>query len=192
MVYFIQSEAGPIKIGYTEQHPYKRMKALQTSVSEKLTLLSYIDGDKNVEKNLHVKFSPDRIRGEWFNPSNALLDFIASNKIPKVDYVEKEIDECEIVLGNTIKTLRLFKNLNRIELCKKANVSMNALRHLEGGKGATVKTLIRVVKALDKQSWLDNLAPLVSINPLRVKRYGNYVPRQRALRKNLKKGEKHV
>jgi transcriptional regulator with XRE-family HTH domain len=55
--------------------------------------------------------------------------------------------ELEAALGDNLKALRLQKNLNRQMLCERAGISENALRHLEGGKGATLKTLIRVVRA---------------------------------------------
>lgn len=89
--------------------------------------------------------------------------------------------EHELLLGEHIKTLRLQQNLGRKALCAAAGVSENALRHLEGGKGSTVKTLIRVVKALNKESWLAAIAPVVSINPLHM--VSTKHPRQRASRK---------
>ena len=60
--------------------------------------------------------------------------------------------ELETVLGDNLKSLRLQKNLNRKMLCERAGISENALRHLEGGKGATLKTLVRVVRALDREA----------------------------------------
>ncbi len=89
--------------------------------------------------------------------------------------------ELEAALGDSLKALRLQKNLNRQRLCERAGISESALRHLEGGKGATVKTLIRVVKALDRESWLTGIAPQVSINPLHMVRTKQ--PRQRASRR---------
>jgi transcriptional regulator with XRE-family HTH domain len=89
--------------------------------------------------------------------------------------------ELEEMLGEHIKTLRLQKNIDRQSLCAQAGVSETALRNLEGGKGATIKTLTRVVKALNKESWLHSLAPAASINPLHVVR--NQSQRQRASRK---------
>src|SRR3990167_2958787 len=77
--------------------------------------------------------------------------------------------ELEVILGENVKALRLQKNLDRQTLCEQAGVSESALRHLEGGKGATLKTLIRIVKALDRESWLTSIAPLVSINPLHMR-----------------------
>ena len=96
-------------------------------------------------------------------------------------------NELEIMLGENIKTLRLQKNLDRQSLCSQAGISMNALRHLEGGKGATLKTLIRVVKALDRENWLTAIAPQVSINPLHMIRQKR--PRQRASRRSYEKKE---
>lgn len=96
--------------------------------------------------------------------------------------------ELEIMLGDHIKALRLQKNLDRQTLCNQAGISENALRHLEGGKGTTIKTLIRVIKALDRQSWLTSIAPQVSINPLHMIRAKH--PRQRASRRTYGKKEK--
>jgi transcriptional regulator with XRE-family HTH domain len=89
--------------------------------------------------------------------------------------------ELELMLGENIKALRLQKNLDRQALCTRAGVSENALRHLEGGKGATVKTLVKIIKALGKEAWLASIAPQVSINPLHMVK--EKAVRQRASRK---------
>ncbi len=95
--------------------------------------------------------------------------------------------ELEILLGDSIKALRIQRNLDRQTLCDRAGISLNALRHLENGQGATIKTMVRVVQALDKQDWLLGIAPIVSINPLHMVREKQ--PRQRAQRR-MKKDEK--
>lgn len=74
--------------------------------------------------------------------------------------------ELESAIGEHIKSHRLQKNITRKELCKRGNVSMNALRNIEGGKGATIKTLVKVLKALGQEGWIDSIAPKTSINPL--------------------------
>jgi transcriptional regulator with XRE-family HTH domain len=96
--------------------------------------------------------------------------------------------ELELMLGANIKSQRLQKNFDRKTLCQQAGISENALRNLEGGKGATLKTLIRVVKALDRESWLNAIAPQVSINPLHMLKVNR--PRQRASRRTYAKKEK--
>ena len=76
------------------------------------------------------------------------------------------IAQLEHALGEDIKAHRLQKNITRQNLCEQAGISENALRNLEGGKGATVKTLIKTLKALNRESWLETIAPTTSINPL--------------------------
>jgi transcriptional regulator with XRE-family HTH domain len=96
--------------------------------------------------------------------------------------------ELEMTLGRNIKILRLQKNIDRKSLSLQAGISETALRNLEGGKGATLKTLTRVVKALNKESWLNSLAPQANINPLHIVK--NKPQRQRASRKPYGKKEK--
>lgn len=95
--------------------------------------------------------------------------------------------ELEAILGESIKSLRLQRNIDRQTLCDRSGVSMNALRHLENGQGATIKTLIRIIHALGKQDWLLSVAPSISINPLHMVRAKK--PRQRAQRRTKKDGE---
>ena len=46
--------------------------------------------------------------------------------------------EWEQLLGAHLRELRLLKNLDQQSLAERAGVSLNALKHLEGGKGARV------------------------------------------------------
>lgn len=90
-------------------------------------------------------------------------------------------EELEFSLGEDVKALRLQKNIARKILCERAGISVSALRNLEGGKGATLKTLIRVLKALNRESWLEQISPRTSINPLHLTKEKEQ--RQRARRK---------
>ena len=74
-VYFIQDEDGYIKIGYSENVD-KRIAGLQTSSRQKLTLLGAVRGDQSLEALYHRVFKSDRVRGEWFYPSQRLLRMI--------------------------------------------------------------------------------------------------------------------
>lgn len=76
------------------------------------------------------------------------------------------IEELEASLGNNVRTLRLQRNLSQETLASRAGVSLNALKNLEGGKGATLRTLLSVLRALGKADWIQTLAPVASINPL--------------------------
>jgi hypothetical protein len=76
VIYFIQAggERGPVKIGYagSVRAIHARLALFQTAHMEPLTLLSYVEGDKGVEREFHAMFARDRIRGEWFRYSDQL------------------------------------------------------------------------------------------------------------------------
>ena len=77
MIYFIQQGGnGPIKIGYTDQTIERRMTTLQIACPEELNLLAKIDGTPEDERVLHKRFKADKIRGEWYNPSNNILSYL--------------------------------------------------------------------------------------------------------------------
>lgn len=76
------------------------------------------------------------------------------------------VEEMEAYLGEQLKRLRLDKNLDQKTLAGRAGVSVRALRNLEGGAGTTIKTLLSVVRALGRESWLDTVGPVATINPL--------------------------
>ena len=75
-------------------------------------------------------------------------------------------NELQELLGERLKRLRLNRNLDQRTTAEKAGISEKSLRNLESGRGSTVETLLRVVKALDHLQGLDMLAPEISINPL--------------------------
>ena len=78
--------------------------------------------------------------------------------------------EWEQALGAQLRELRLLKNLDQQSLAERAGVSLNAVKHLEGGKGARVHSLIKILRALERVDWLDALAPTVSISPMQMLR----------------------
>jgi len=75
-IYFVQAgEAGPIKIGCSK-NPHQRHQDLQVYHYETLYLLGYIEHSDILENQLHQLFEHDRIRGEWFRPTPAVVDKI--------------------------------------------------------------------------------------------------------------------
>jgi transcriptional regulator with XRE-family HTH domain len=93
--------------------------------------------------------------------------------------------DLEQKLGEAVKRLRLQKNLPREELCSRAGVSLTALRNLESGSGASVRTLVQIARALGKQDWLLAIAPQVTINPLHMLKEGAERQRARTVRTRL-------
>jgi transcriptional regulator with XRE-family HTH domain len=82
------------------------------------------------------------------------------------DFAFKTSDELQAMLGERLRRLRLSRNIDQITLAEKAGISDRALRNLEMGRGATVKTLVRTLKALDYVRGIEMLAPEATVNPL--------------------------
>lgn len=73
-VYFIH-DGRAIKIGFS-QSVSGRLHDLQVASPTKLHLVGYMDGTPADESALKKKFSDIRLRGEWFEPSDLILDYV--------------------------------------------------------------------------------------------------------------------
>ena len=103
MIYFIKEQGlGAIKIGYTTYpETYKaRFITLQISNPHKLSMLGTMPGDLEDEQVLHERFANNHIRGEWFKPSESLLEFIKT----RVGKDKKPILSKPIVHNTIIKS----------------------------------------------------------------------------------------
>lgn len=77
--YFLQAgENGPIKIGST-RNLVVRLRTLATIAPLPLRLLGIMRGD--YEDYCHARLGAFRTHGEWFVPSDAVLEFIRTNAI---------------------------------------------------------------------------------------------------------------
>jgi len=76
-VYLIIASNGLVKIGRTV-NVIQRLNCLQSMSPIPLKLIGYIeDGTASkIERELHLYFSDKRVRGEWFDLSNANIEFI--------------------------------------------------------------------------------------------------------------------
>lgn len=79
-------------------------------------------------------------------------------------------EELESLLGEHIRKLRLRRELSQRDLADRAGISTSALYGLEKGRGATISTFVKVLKALGKADWLLILAPTVSVSPMQMLR----------------------
>jgi hypothetical protein len=76
-VYFLQGENGYIKIGKSD-HIWRRYRSIERHSPVRVSLVGYIltnDSDA-LEKELHERFKDNRMRYEWFSPTNELRDLI--------------------------------------------------------------------------------------------------------------------
>jgi transcriptional regulator with XRE-family HTH domain len=93
----------------------------------------------------------------------------------------KDGQQFEVELGRQIRALRLLQDLNQEQVAERAGIALNAVKNLESGRGATLRTLTRTLRVLNRTDWLGTLAPAVSISPIQMLRTKR--PRQRASRK---------
>lgn len=80
----------------------------------------------------------------------------------------KTPDEWEVELGQQVRDLRLRQNIDQQRLAEQSGVALNVVKRLEGGKGTTVSSLIKILRALGRVEWLSTLAPAISISPLQM------------------------
>lgn len=87
-------------------------------------------------------------------------------------------DELQAALGKQLQELRIAKNLGQITTAERAGISEKALRNLEAGRGSSIETLVRVLKALDSLDGLFLLAPKPSVSPLALLRHSETARRR--------------
>jgi transcriptional regulator with XRE-family HTH domain len=88
--------------------------------------------------------------------------------------------ELQVLFGEQLQRLRLAQNLDQRTAAEKAGISEKSLRNLEAGRGSTVETMIRTLKALNSLDALQTIAPTPTVNPLYLLR--NTKTRRRASR----------
>lgn len=76
MIYFIRGAGQTdVKIGYSA-NVKGRMVDLQVGMPREVELLLAIPGSQRDEKELHLRFRPFHIRGEWFELTSEIVDYI--------------------------------------------------------------------------------------------------------------------
>ncbi len=164
MIYFVQSESGPIKIGYTASVT-KRLSQIKGSTVETVTLLGTMDGDRSQEKELHTRFIKYNIKGEWFSPADDILEFIQANTKaevrndrPELHHGPKVINLLKAV-GANIKMARLRRNITAAMLAERIGVTRVTLRGVEAGApGVCFGTYALALFSLGLQDSLIKLA----------------------------------
>lgn len=71
--------------------------------------------------------------------------------------VNRTADEWQVALGESLRDARLARQIDQRTLARRADISDRSLRNLENGKGSTLGTVIKVVRALGREDWLDAL-----------------------------------
>jgi transcriptional regulator with XRE-family HTH domain len=100
----------------------------------------------------------------------------------------KSPQELQTELGRRIRQLRLSRNIDQRATAEKAGVARAALQNLEAGRGSSVQTLLRILKALNYLEGIEILAPQPTINPLALLK--TKTPPQRARHRRLARPRK--
>ena len=69
-------------------------------------------------------------------------------------------------LGQQIEAYRISRNLKQAELAEMAGISRSTLARLEAGKGGTMDSFARIMRALGIEDRLLNLVPDAKLSPL--------------------------
>ena len=77
-------------------------------------------------------------------------------------------EEMEVEFGRQLRDLRLRRNIDQRQLAGQAGVALNAVKNLENGRGATLSSLVKVLRSLGRADWLKTLAPTVGISPMQM------------------------
>ncbi len=86
--------------------------------------------------------------------------------MPSQDLRAMTPDELAADLGARLRDLRLAQDYTQASVADRAGISLRALRELEAGRGSTVLTMVRVLKALGAERGVDLLAPRPGISPM--------------------------
>lgn len=87
--------------------------------------------------------------------------------------------DLQTLLGEQLRGLRRSRNLDQRSTAERAGISEKALRNLEAGRGSTVETLLRTLRALDSLEGIKMLAPDATVSPLALLRHSKVRQRVR-------------
>lgn len=82
--------------------------------------------------------------------------------------MDVKIDNLVALLGERVRELRLREDLAQTVLAARSGISLKAVKNLENGTGATVTSLLRVLRTLRQTEWIEALGPKVTISPMQM------------------------
>jgi transcriptional regulator with XRE-family HTH domain len=102
----------------------------------------------------------------------------------------KSPDELQQLLGQRLNALRLLRKMDQTTTAQKAGLSIRTIQYLEEGHGATISTLLRVLKALDALDGMELLAPKPAGKPVPLPRGPGARQRREQMGKQKDQGSK--
>jgi hypothetical protein len=129
-IYFVAAP-GRVKIGFTT-NPQDRLDKLRHVDMEELSVIAIIDGTRKLERYLHDKAAPFRIKAEWFLDCAAVRNIIDECLSSK----EKHVDDESFGSSST---------LDEAQFVAEAGQLITKLILVERGRGATKQDALSLV-----------------------------------------------
>ena len=82
----------------------------------------------------------------------------------------KIAEELERDLGEQLRNERVRQRLEQVQVAARAGVTRKTVSRLENGAGATVHSLMAVLRALGRADWIATLAPAIAVSPMELLR----------------------
>ncbi len=99
----------------------------------------------------------------------------------KINFVLSSSEEIENALSERVEEIRLKRNVTQSRLAREAGVSRSTItRFVQEGKGISLDSFIRILKALQLAHNLETLLPDPGLSPLEELEKNSRTSRQRA------------
>lgn len=151
MIYLISHENKFLKVGYTK-NIHRRLSQLQVSSPVKLDLLHLIEGDTNLEKELHLLFDNYSAQGEWFYFSDLIIEYFKDKECLMWSEGFTPYEKYPVI--GLIMTERLKNNITLEELGEMYGCtaqSMYEIQQREVQGNLTLKILYKMAKLFNKK-----------------------------------------
>lgn len=119
-----------------------------------------------------------------YDALNVSEPFYAWHMSHKIEFRFAPSDAIEDALSRRLEEIRLRRNITQSRLAREAGISRSTMTRLaQPGKGISLDSFIRILKALDLGDNLQALLPDPGFSPLEELERGSQPARQRARRK---------
>lgn len=162
-VYFMRAgRRGPIKIGWTRGSVHGRLRVVQLGCAEKIEIIKVIRGcSRSDEAEWHKRFAPNRMYGEWFSPTDMLMQAITAAPIDNrqgcVAGAFSGVARSKKLQGSKLRRHRIEAGETLAEAADKLGVSVSHLSDLERGES---RPSVKLAEKLAKKTAIPVLVLL--------------------------------
>jgi hypothetical protein len=151
MIYLISHENKFLKIGYTK-NIHKRLSQLQTSNPVKLEVLHLIEGNTDLEKELHQSFGHLVVSGEWFEFHESILDYFKDKECLMWSAgftISEKVSVTGLIKAERLKLNMSLETLGDMYGCTAQSVREIEQREIQGS--LTLGILYKMAKLFNKK-----------------------------------------